>query len=250
MPGFVSHTVMSRDIYKKLNNKNINLDYMITYSLGGDLTKYSKCRYDTHHIDKDKFIYYLADYIKNNNLLNDYDLISVLYGHICHYVMDDIIHPLVRKVARECIKNKHNHALIEEYYDSYLVNLRYKINKRKYLKGTKLNNKINKKIKNMLDDTYIKVYHTKNITKYYRFNIFLYKILRYLYLIIDIDKLSGLNKFIKKNNNISLNNDDNKISYNDYIGYKCYDSLEELYHDSITIAYEYIENINKYLTNV
>ena len=28
---------------------------MITYSLGGDLSKYSKCRRDTHKIDKDKF---------------------------------------------------------------------------------------------------------------------------------------------------------------------------------------------------
>ena len=73
--------------------------------------------------------------------------------------------------------------------------------------------------------------------------------LRYLYLIMDIDKISGLNKFINNNKNIDLYNDNNNIFYNDYIGYKCSDSLEELYQDSICVAYEYIEIINKYLTN-
>ena len=37
MPAYVSHTIMARDVYKNLNNKKVSLDYMITYSLGGDL---------------------------------------------------------------------------------------------------------------------------------------------------------------------------------------------------------------------
>ena len=250
MPGFVSHTVMAKDVYKRINNKNVNLDYMVTYSLGGDLTKYSKCRYNTHHKDRDKFIYYLADYIKNNNLTNDSELMGVLYGHICHYVMDDIIHPLVRKIDKECIKDKHNHTLIEEYYDTYLVKLRYMTQKRKYLSLNKLNGSVNKKISKMLDYGYTNVYHTKNIGMYYKFNLLLYRLLIKLYLIFDIDKISGLNKFLNKNYNIDLYNDNNIISYNDYLGYKCSDSLSELYSDSINIACEYIDKIDKYLTNV
>jgi len=102
MPGFVSHMVMAKDIYNKLNRKHVNLDYMLTYSLGGDLSKYAKCRYDSHHKDMDKFIYTMVEYIKNNNLINDEKVMGVLYGHICHYVMDDTIHPLVRKIDRAC----------------------------------------------------------------------------------------------------------------------------------------------------
>ena len=242
--------VMARDVYKRINNKNINLDYMITYSLGGDLSKYSKCRYNTHHKDKDKFIYYMADYIKDNNLIYDKELMGVLYGHICHYVMDDIIHPLVRKVDNECIKNKKNHTLIEEYYDTYLVELSCKIDKRKYLCDNKLSGKINNKVKKLLNYAYTNVYNTNNIFLYYRFNLLLYRILRNMYLLFDIDKISGLNIFKKNNSSIDLYNDDNKIIYNDYLGYKSCDSLLELYDYSIEIACLYIEEINKYLTNV
>ena len=30
MPGFVSHTIMAKDVYDKLNNKDVNLNYMMT----------------------------------------------------------------------------------------------------------------------------------------------------------------------------------------------------------------------------
>ena len=124
MPGFISHTVMARDVYNEINRK-CSLEYILTYSLGGDLCKYAKCRYDSHHKDMDKFIYNMADYIKDNNLLDDKEVMGVLYGHICHYIMDSIIHPLVRKMDKECLNNKKNHTLIEEYYDTYLVKIKY-----------------------------------------------------------------------------------------------------------------------------
>ena len=77
MPGFVSHTVMARDVYNKLKDKNVSIDYMMTYSLGGDLSKYAKCRYDTHHKDMDKFIYEMARYIKDNKLIDDEKVMGV-----------------------------------------------------------------------------------------------------------------------------------------------------------------------------
>ena len=250
MPGFVSHTVMARDVFERINNNNVSLKYMITFSLGGDLCKYAKCRYKTHHKDRDKFIYYMADYIKKNNLINDKEIMGVLYGHICHYIMDDIIHPLVRKIDKECIKDKRNHTIIEQYYDTYLVKLKYDKKKRDYLIYNKLSGRVNKKIKKMLNCVYIDVYDTKYISRYYIFNLLLYRILRLLYIIIDVDKISGIKRFINNNKNVSLCNDNNLINYIDYTGYKCNDNLDELYIDSITIACEYIEKINEYLTNV
>ena len=71
MPGFVSHTVMANKVYNKIDKKNVNLEYMLTYSLGGDLTKYAKCRYDTHHKNQQLFIDNMIKYIKDNHLQND-----------------------------------------------------------------------------------------------------------------------------------------------------------------------------------
>jgi hypothetical protein len=230
MPGFVSHTVMARDVYNKLKDKNVSIDYMMTYSLGGDLSKYAKCRYDTHHKDMDKFIYEMARYIKDNKLIDDEKVMGVLYGHICHYVMDDTIHPLVRRTCKECIKNKHNHTLVELFYDNYLVHFK----KKEYLKKGILNTRSNKVIDKMLNTIYSDIYNTKGVANYYKGNLFLYKTLRNIYIIFGeriIDNIRGLDRFTKKNPNIYDN------------------TLESDYKLSIDLACEYIKNVNNFLKN-
>ena len=97
MPAYVRHTIMAREVYKKIDNKNVNLDYMVTFSLGGDLCKYAKCRKDSHKIKQDEFLYNMCDYLTKNNLTKDSECLGVLYGHVCHYIMDKTIHPLVYK---------------------------------------------------------------------------------------------------------------------------------------------------------
>lgn len=250
MPGFISHTVMARDVYNEMDNKNVNLNYIVTYSLGGDLCKYAKCRYDSHHVNQDKFIYDMADYIKNNNLVKDKEIMGVLYGHICHYIMDSVIHPLVRKMDKTCVKNKKNHTLIEEYYDSYLVLERLEITKKDYIKKGLLKTKNNKKIDKMLDMVYMDVYHTKNVSKYYKFNLFLYRMLRNIYGIFStkmIQGISGLNKFLVVNKDIDLFNDNRQIIYKNSIREEQNDSLISLYNECIMLAIQYINNVNKYL---
>ena len=44
MPAYICHTLIAREVYKKIYNENISKEYLITYSLGGDLCKFSKCR--------------------------------------------------------------------------------------------------------------------------------------------------------------------------------------------------------------
>lgn len=233
MPGYVSHTIMARDVYNELNNKNINLNYMLTFSLGGDLCKYSKCRKDSHRIKQDEFIYNMADYLKENNLVKDSECISVLYAHICHYVMDDIVHPLVRKVDKITVRNKKNHTLIEGYYDNYLSTTKCNLRVDKYDNNILFKGKMNKKISNMINYTYLKTYGVDNVSKYYKFNIWLYKKIKYLYKVFGINllkKYSGFNKFMNDNKNINL------IS-----------NLDELYDESLNKTINYIKKVNKYL---
>jgi len=226
MPGYVSHTIMARDVYKKLNNKIINLDYVLTFSLGGDLTKYSKCRYDTHHTKQEEFITKMIAYIKQNNLTNDGEVLGVLYGHICHYVMDKIMHPLVYKIDKSCVKDRKNHTLIEGYIDNYLVNYKYHYMVDKYDNNEIFKGKVNKKITKMLDKVYLDVYDTKKISLYYKFNLWLYKKIKYLYKILEINllkKASGYNKFRSNNKDIDLDT-----------------GIIKVYNDSVNEAIEYI----------
>ena len=131
MPAYIGHTIMAREVYNKIDNSLVNRDFMITFSLGGDLSKYSKCRSDSHDKLLDEFIYNMCDYMKENHLEKDSECLGVLYGHICHFIMDTTIHPLIWYVDAKCKKNKKNHTMIELYYDNYLSNKHYnkKINK-------------------------------------------------------------------------------------------------------------------------
>ena len=231
MPGYVSHTIMARDIYQKLNNKKINLDYMLTFSLGGDLTKYAKCRYATHHQKQEEFISKMIAYIKQNNLTNDGEILGVLYGHICHYEMDKIMHPLVYKLSNSCLKNKKNHTLIEGYIDNYLVNYKYHYMVDKYDNNEIFKGKVNKKIATMLNTVYQDVYDTKKISRYYKFNLWLYKKIKYLYKILGINilkKISSYNKFRKNNPHVIFDAD-----------------IIKIYNDSVDEAYQYIKTLDK-----
>lgn len=67
MPAYVSHIIMARDVYDKIDNTNVSLDYMLTYSLGGDLARFSKCRRICHKEKTEKFIDNMWNYIKKNN---------------------------------------------------------------------------------------------------------------------------------------------------------------------------------------
>ena len=126
MPAYMSHIVMARDVYDKIDNSDISLNYMLTFSLGGDLARFSKCRRRCHKEKVEEFIDNMWKYIKDNNLVNDKDYMGCLYGHICHYYMDYVCHPLIRKVDKISINVGYkNHTLIEAYIDNYLVNYKY-----------------------------------------------------------------------------------------------------------------------------
>lgn len=247
MPSFVSHMVMAKDVFNKIDKDRVDIDYMITYSLGGDLCKGAKCRYDSHHKNMDKFISDMNKYIIDNNLTNDKEVMGVLYGHICHYVMDREIHPLVRKIDKICM-GKRKHYMIEEYYDNYLVYQTMKIKKKEYLSSNVFKGKVNKKISKLLNDVYRETYNTKNVANYYKFNLLLYRLLNRVYKIFNInliEKVTGLRNFLNTNKYIDLLNSDNDMKYRNYLGNEGNDSLIVLYFKSVNKACEYIKEIDK-----
>ena len=252
MPSYVSHTLMAHDVYDKLGRQDISLAYMLTFSLGADLSKYSKCRYDSHHKDMDKFISNMAEYIKDNKLTNDGEALGLLYGHICHYVMDDTVHPLIKNISKNCLRNKHNHALIEGYYDSYLVKKELNISIDKYDNKFVLSGSVNSKVAKIIDYAYFSTYGVKNVSRYYKFNIWLYRKIKYLYKVCSLNflkRVSGFNKFTR-NNNIDICNNNHEIKYCSCDKVNISSSLEEVYDVSVEKALKYISSIDKYLKNL
>ena len=164
MPSYVSHTIMARDVYKKLKDDSVDLDYMLTYSLGGDLSKLAKCRYQSHRLDtREKFFDSLIKYVLDNKLEKDPKVKGVIYGHLCHYAFDDLAHPLIRKLCKVCEPHKNNHGFLEIYYDIYLVDKKYKLPLSKYDNKVLFKGKMTKDISNMIDYAYHETYNCKHL---------------------------------------------------------------------------------------
>lgn len=246
MPAYMSHIVMANDVYNKLENKNVDLDYMLTFSLGGDLCRFSKCRRISHKIKMEEFIDNIWDYIKDNNLVNDSRYMGFLYGHICHYYMDIVCHPLIRKIDKISISSRmKSHTLIEGYIDSYLIKDKYdkdisEIDTKKMFRGSVI------KLSKMIDYVYDKTYNIKYLSVSYYITKIMYSKIRWLFMIFGknlLRKISGFNKYININKNIDIVNDKKKIYYKDYLGNMCNNSFMELYNKSIELSIERINGL-------
>ena len=202
MPSFVSHIELSKDVSDKLCFDNVLTRYTSTYSLGGDLCRFSKCRRLSHRKKKEEFIFNMINYIKENKLTDNKEVMGILYGHISHYIMDDTMHPLVRLIDKESspVRMK-SHTLIEGMIDSYIVKYKYNKEIDEYLNKGILIVGINRdgyKIKNVaISDILSKFVYGK------------------IYLLIwligknNLKKITGYDKFIAKNKDVIDRN--NKI---------------------------------------
>ena len=246
MPAYMSHIIMAKDVYDKIDNKKVSLDYMLTFSLGGDLCRFSKCRRLSHRIKMEEFIDNISNYIKDNDLFSDGRYMGFLYGHICHYYMDMVCHPLIRKIDKISIRTRmKSHTLIEGYIDSYLVKYKYNrdirdINTKEMFKGNVI------KLSKMIDYIYNKTYGIKYLSISYYITKIMYSKVKWLFIIFGkkiLRKISGFDKYIRINKNIDIVNSDKSIYYKDYLGKEINDSFMELYDKSIELSIERINGL-------
>lgn len=239
MPAYVSHAIMAEDVYKKINNKNISFNYMLTYSLAGDLARFSKCRRECHKSKQEEFIDNMWQYIKDNNLVNNGNYMGVLYGHICHYYMDIVCHPLIRRVDKISTKvGFKSHTLIEAFIDSYLIKYKFNVDINNFKTGYIFNGDV-RKIYKMIDYVYEKTYGIKRVSFSYFITKMLYKNIRLLFILFGkkmLMRVFSFNKYINVNKDIDILNNKKKIEYNNHIGNICNDSFMELYEESINMA--------------
>ena len=264
MPAYLTHAIMGNTIYNnaKSDNKlfkiNIPLPTLKASTLSPDLTKLSKSNFNSHNKDTDLYFFNMIEYIKENKLYNDLDVMSLLYGNISHYFLDVYTHPLIYYISENCVSlNKLNsHILTEGYISSYMSEKEqhtdYMNLKSNYIGSL---NFANPNLKNLIRETYYKTYNDLTILKSYKTTFELIKL---------IEKLTKENRFTSKEkliklskfkeyleiNNLSkedLTNEQKEYWINPVTNEKYNESFIELYNKALTKTYEAIYHVNKYL---
>ena len=264
MPAYLTHAIMGNTIYNNAKNDdrlfkiNIPLPTLKASTLSPDLTKLSKSNFNSHNKDTDLYFFNMIEYIKENKLYNDLDVMSLLYGNISHYFLDVYTHPLIYYISENCVSlNKLNsHILTEGYISSYMSEKEqhtdYMNLKSNYIGSL---NFANPNLKNLIRETYYKTYNDLTILKSYKTTFELIKL---------IEKLTKENRFTSKEkliklskfkeyleiNNLSkedLTNEQKEYWINPVTNEKYNESFIELYNKALTKTYEAIYHVNKYL---
>jgi len=233
MASSVTHNYFSVDVYNKLSDNikkklssNIN-DYKC-FAQGPD----SYFFYDFHLSKKSAEIFKidsamqhshvnnhfitLINYINKKNYYTNSQVMSYLYGQICHFVLDSTVHPFVIYNTGIYDENdkatyKYNglHEEMEYFIDIYLIWKREKIIPRKYKIYKKILNisKFNNELKDLIDNVSKDVYNFDNVSEiyyksikdmnkfYYGFNYDRYGIKKLVYKFMDF---ICQNKLIRK----------------------------------------------------
>lgn len=290
MAGTITHAYFANDLYDKLDKKTKNnlKDYkenLKTYSQGHDIFFFTfnviniKTRKIGNYLHKNNtrdFFINMITYIKDNNLQDNYEIMSFLYGYIAHYVLDSTVHPYVtyksgifKRKKKETYKYNSKHNNLESYIDAYMINKRENMIPNKF-KIHKLcfNTKVSKELSKLIDYTFYKTYGFKHMSLYVKEGILnmkiSYRLLRYDPFKIKkkiyntVDKI--LPKSIKKTSPISfaytLDNDEYYLNLNhkkwNHPRYKdetyTYSFLD-LYNNALDKTIYIINNVNNILYN-
>lgn len=191
MPAIYTHNCIAKKIYNKLNSritseiknsKNLyelfsqSFDFFYYYNFLS-LKKGKKYRDFGHYCHRHKCKQYfinIIEYIHDNNLENNSELLAYLYGSINHFTCDTTIHPYInyksgRYYNKETKRFRGGHSKLEFNIDAYYYELinnkplyKYKIQK-ELLKPIKFSNKL----KNCLNSVYKKTFNIDNIGEIY-----------------------------------------------------------------------------------
>ena len=184
MPSIVTHHLFAKDVLTKNKNININQNvyYIFTQSfdnlfyynffmpfLGNKIKKLGR---NAQKQNVNKYFKNIIQYIKNNNLTTNEDLLAYLYGSYCHYVLDSYCHPYIiynTGAIENNIKYRGNHEQMETMIDAIL----YKEKTGNDLKNAKLANillpkiKFSNELKNCLNNVFFKTFKINNIGPIY-----------------------------------------------------------------------------------
>ena len=187
MPSTMTHTYLGIDVinnlpieYQKKLNNNFKLfcqgpdPYMFYHFFIGNKGKNIQSKMHTQKT-KDFFINTIK-YIYDNDYVNNQEIMSYLYGYICHYYLDLQTHPLINYqsgIFKNNDKETHNynglHQKIEYQIDLYMIEQREKIKPSKFKihKNIFQIKKFSKELINLINTTLKQTYNYHNAAKLY-----------------------------------------------------------------------------------
>lgn len=133
MPAATTHTEFAKEVLVHLGDHKTKITSTHLYYLGSqgpDLFFFSQggllpssIKYigsKMHEVKVEEVIRFFLNYAKDNK-----DLMSYVYGYICHYCLDSAAHPLInyssRYKANKLENDTENHFRIEAYIDSLIL---------------------------------------------------------------------------------------------------------------------------------
>ena len=217
----------------------------------------------------------LVNYIKDHKLKNDPEIISFLYGAICHYCLDSIVHPYVYYKTGYLDKNdpdtyKYNgvHNFMEAFIDNDMIRRRFNVNPYNYnisdfcFDITPFSEDFN----DLLDNVFKDVFHVKHMSDYYYVCLKQMKkcikwyrqdrtgIKRFFYKLIDTFTPKYAFRFEPVSYHYPLEDRHNFLNSNHDVWYNPADlsiksnkSFIELYLDALEEANGIIKDVKKYL---
>ena len=285
MPSIYVHDKLSRDISSNTkininNNSYIRIfgqsfDHLFSYNVMNFKTgkKYRKLGHYAHTHKVWEYFYNIITYIKNNNLYENEECLSYLYGSLCHYSLDSIAHPYVhyisgrfsRKNRKETKKYIGNHAKNEIMLDALYYYKEHNETYYTYKIFNELFPKVNfsDELKKLIDYAYEKTFNEREMGsiyyKAYLYNKKVYRLLMFdrlgfktlIYKIVDV--LTPLKKFKAKNYShhvkkldYSVLNEKHDTWLHPINGEKSNKSFQDLYDEAYKLTLKRIDIVNKY----
>ena len=293
MPNTLTHSYFAVDVFDKLDEQskkrlNNNTSVLRMFAQGPDPLYFYNLMFPfigkdirliyprtVHDIKTRNFFISLIDKIKSNNLQYDYQIMSMLYGFISHYVLDSIIHPYIiyktgiyDKDIPGSKKYRSLHLDMELYLDGYMIFQRERmpIQNFKMYEFCFTNELINSNTKKILDSVIKDVYNLDNYSKYYFKSIKHMKIINRLfrydkygikktfYKLLDVilpkkqlkkEQLSYYIDYKKKLHYLNIEKNEWCHPVDQYETYRY--SFVELYHIALNNAIKIINDVNSVL---
>lgn len=291
MPATVCHAKFCMDVYEKVKDKRIASTDLVKLRMFGQNTdpfmfynieslkpgkKIRDFQYYFHTNKSRSFFINLCNFIKKENLYNNSDILTFLYGFICHYALDSITHPFIIYKTGEMDKKDPNtykynckHAYMETYIDNMIIKKNLNTNPSSFRLDkycfdlTPFSNELNRVIdysfektfgiKEMSSIYYLSLKQMKSFLRKYRYDSLGFK--KNLYKTIDIFtpkyifKFSCLSYHYFKDDNNYLNLSHN-IWYNPINpSIKSTKSFYDLYNDAVENATYIIHKVNEFFSN-